>query len=300
MVYSWIPLSIMTAICNAIIPTFTPVVNQYFYGSGIVSLYFIGTAVITFLGSMLMMFVNGTSFAFPTIPLLVSGILYGAGTLSLQKSVERAPNPASGTLLARNRGFLNAFLAYTVFGIMSNANTLDVYITQAILLVIWLYITKTPVTDSTTDYPWQMYSYMSMILLAISDVLLKNMVGFTNVLSGISWFSLAGALVPILANYRKTGGNLMKRREDTREDDQGVESLFIVLIGVFVLKIISQYSAIGLAKDSAHVRLFGSFAVPLTALFSYLFRGIEHSSSELIMYTLFTLIGSISGVRSLL
>ena len=289
-------------ICNAIIPTFTPVVNQYAYGSSIISSYFLGTALITLIGVILLTLINGSTWGivFPPIELLLSGLIYGAGTLSLQKSVERAPSPAIATLLPRNRSLVNAMLAFFIFGV-SRGFWLDgdVYLTQAIFIAIALVLTNSYNKGSGGEHSWQPYSFMSMILLAISDVIVKNVVGYSSLLTNLSWFSISSAVIPMISNFRKTGSFIFKYRDPSREDNVGIVPLFIGLIGVFSIKIISQYIAIGVAPDSANVRAIGSLAVPLTIVLTNYYRNIEYKQRDIILMSMFSIVGLISGIRSL-
>lgn len=301
--WTWVLFSVITMVCNAIIPTFTPIVNQYAYGSGIIGSYFLGTALITLIGVILLTLINGSSWSLilPPVGLILSGLIYGAGTLSLQKSVERAPSPAIATLLPRNRALVNAMLAFFVFGV-SRSFWLDgdIYLTQAILVIITLVLTKSYNTGSGEEYSWQPYSYMSMILLAMSDVIVKNVVGYGSLLTNLSWFSISAAVIPMISNYRKTGNFVFKYRDPSREDNMGIVPLFLGLIGIFSIKIISQYIAIDVAPDSANVRAIGSLAVPLTIVLTNYFRNIEYKPKEIILMGLFSVVGLISGIRSLL
>lgn len=299
----WVLFSLITMICNAIIPTFTPVVNQYAYGSGIIGSYFLGTAFITLIGVVLLTLVNGSSWSIvlPSFGLVLSGLIYGAGTLSLQKSVERAPSPALATLLPRNRALVNAMLAFFVFGVSSSFwKGGDIYLTQAMLVAIALVATKSYNKGSDEEHGWQTYSYMSMLLLAISDVIVKNVVGYGHLLTNLSWFSISAAIIPMLSNFRKTGNFMFKYRDPSREDNTGIVPLFVGLIGVFAIKIISQYIAIGVAPDSANVRAIGSLAVPLTIVLTNYFRGFEYKMKDILLMGAFSVVGLMSGIRSLL
>jgi len=299
----WVLFSFITMVCNAIIPTFTPVVNKYAYGSGIIGSYFLGSAFITLIGIILLSFINGSSWSIvlPSFGLVLSGLIYGAGTLSLQKSVERAPSPAIATLLPRNRALVNAMLAFFVFGVSSSFwKGGDVYLTQAILVAFTLVLKKSFNTGTGEEYSWQPYSYMSMLLLAISDVIVKNVVGYGGLLANLSWFSISAAIIPMISNFRKTGNFIFTYREEHREDNTGIVPLFLGLIGVFAMKIVSQYIAIGIAPDSANVRAIGSLAVPLTIVLSKYFRGIDYETKDIVLMGMFSLVGLMSGIRSLL
>jgi hypothetical protein len=299
---AWIFFSLLMTVCNAIIPTFTPILNQYAFGSGIIGSYFLGTALVTLVGILILTIMNQSSFSlvFPSIPLLIAGILYGAGTLSLQKSVERAPSPTLATLLPRNRALVNALLAFVVFGVTGIVGQWDVYITQAILVLITLITYKSFNTSSGEEHTWHVYSYMSMILLAISDVIVKNAIGYENLLTNITWFSLASAIVPMISLYRKTGSFVFSYRHTNVDQYESVIPLLLGMMGVFAMKIISQYTAIGIAENSANVRAIGSLAVPLTALLTNYFRKIEYTSKDIILFIAFSVVGLMSGIRSLL
>lgn len=285
------------------IPSFTPIINQYAYGSGIIASYFLGTALITLLSILMLTIVNGSgvSLILPSFALVISGVLYGGGMLSLQKSVERAPSPAIATLFTRNRSFVNAMLAFFIFGVSSSfIGSVDIYIAQAILVILFIIVSGGYNTGGGEEHTWQVYSYMSMILMAMSDVVVKNMVGYTNLLTNITWFSLSASIIPMISLYRKTGDFVFTYREENREDNMGVVVLFLLLIGIFSVEMISQYVAIGIAPNSANVRIIGSFAVPLTALLTYFFRNIPHSTENLGFISAFTTVGLMSGLRSLL
>lgn len=290
-------------ICNSLIPTFTPVINQYAYGSGIIASYFLGTALITSVGIVLLTLMNRSSWAivYPSFGVILAGLVYGAGTLSLQKSVERAPSPAIATLLPRNRALVNAMLAFFIFGVYRSFwKDGDIYITQAILVVITLIITNAYGGATGEEYSWQAYSFMSMILLAISDVIVKNVVGYMDLLANLSWFSICAAIIPMISNFRKTGNFVFQYRDPSREDNEGIVPLFILLIGIFAMKIVSQYIAIGVAPDSANVRAIGSLAVPLTMVLTKYFRGINYTMKNIVLMGTFSVVGLISGIRSLL
>lgn len=300
--YIWIIFSAMMTICNALLPTFTPVINKYAYGSGIIGSYFLSTALITSIGTVLFTIINGSSpsILLPSLPLIISGLVYGAGTLSMQKSIERAPSPAHATLLPRNRAVVNAVIAFVVFGVSCLIGQWDIYITQSLLIMIVLLMYNGYGTGGGEEHTWHVYSYMSMLLLAISDVIVKNVIGYDNILTNITWFSLSAAIIPMISLYRKTGSVIFKYREEKREDNEGILPLFLLLIGIFIIKMVSQYIAIGIAPDSANVRLIGSLAVPLTAALSHYFRGINYNVKDILIFVAFTLVGLMNGIRSLL
>jgi drug/metabolite transporter (DMT)-like permease len=299
----WVLFSIITMISNAIIPTFTPVLNQYFYGSGIIGSYFLGTALITLLGVILLTLVNGSSWTVlvPSFGLILSGLLYGAGTLSIQKSVERAPSPAMATIFPRNRALVNAMLSFFVFGVAGSFwSDGDIYITQALLVVITLLVTKAYNGGGGEEHSWQVYSFLSMILLSTSDVIVKNVVKYDTILTNLSWFSIFAAVIPLISNYRKTGSFMIAYRDKSREDNIGVIPLLVGMTFVFVIKMVSQYIAIGSAPSSANVRAIGSLAVPLTIVFTNYFRNISYDLKDIIPMGLFSVVGLMSGIRSLM
>lgn len=299
----WVLFSFITMVCNAILPTFTPIVNQYAYGSGIIGSYFLGTALITLIGIILLSLINGSrwSLVLPSFGLVLSGLIYGAGSLSLQKSIERAPSPAIATLLPRNRALVNAMIAFSVFGVSSSFwKGGSIYLLQAILVAFTLVLKKSFNTGTKEEYSWQPYSYMSMLLLAISDVIVKNVVGYGDLLANLTWFSISGAIIPMISNFRKTGNFIFTYRDHNREDNTGIVPLFVGLIGLFAIKIVTQYIAIGIAPSSANVRVIGSLSVPLTIVLSKYFRGIEYEMKDSILIGMFSLVGLISGVRSLM
>jgi drug/metabolite transporter (DMT)-like permease len=176
----------------------------------------------------------------------------------------------------------------------------DVYITQSVLVMITLLIYKSFNAGGGEEHNWQAYSFMSMILLGVSDVVVKNAIGYEYLLTNIVWFSLAAAIIPMISLYRKTGAFVFSYREKKREDNTGVVPLFLGLIGIFGMKMISQYVAIGIAPDSANVRAIGSLAVPLTAVISHYLRGVDYTIKDIVMFVSFAIVGVMSGVRSLL
>lgn len=301
MANTWVPLSLITTVCNAFIPTFTPVLNQYAYGASVVSTYFIGSAIVSIIGIVVSILVGGNmSFVLPSMGVLFAGVLYGAGTLSIQKAVERAPTPALATVLPRNRAMINGLFAFGLFGVLTLFRNLDIYALQSVLVVVLLVLTKSYNSITKAGYSWQMYSFLSMLLLGFSDVLVKHSVGLCSLLTNITWFSLAGSLIPGLVSLRQSGSYILKYREESREDAEGVPLLTFLITAIFAVKVISQYAAISLAPDSASIRLVGSFAVPLTAFVSNALRGIQDNPNHIFMYILFLVSGLIVGVRSIL
>ena len=288
-------------ICNAILPTFTPIVNSYAYGSGIIATYFIGAAVISLVGMIGMTFVSGGigNILLPSLPVLVSGLLYGAGTLALQKSVERSPNPAVAIVLPRNRAGVNSFLAFILFGISGSFEMIGIYIAQLAMLIMYLIQTDSFGKSSEETYSWHVYSFISMLLVSSSDVFVKNMVGIEHLLGNIVWFSLAGSIIPMISQYRKTGNLLLTPRDEKPVDDMEYITLALLLTGIFAIKVVSQYGAISLAPDSANVRLIGSFAVPLTVLLCNVFRDISIPTKEITTILILSIISFSGGVRSL-
>ena len=296
----WIPLSVITMICNAILPTFTPIVNSYAYGSGIIATYFIGTAIISLIGMIVMSIFSGGigSILLPSLPVLVSGILYGAGSLALQKSIERSPNPALSMVLPRNRAGVNALLAFILFGISGSLEMTGIYIAQVAMLIMYLIQTDATGKANNETYSWHVYSFISMLLVSSSDVFVKNMVGIDRLLGNIVWFSLAGSIIPMISQYRKTGDLLLTPRDDKPVEHTQYISLALLLTSVFAMKVVSQYAAISMAPDSANVRLVGSFAVPLTVVLCNVFRDISIPMNELYTIIILSIISFSGGVRS--
>ena len=86
----WVLASLINTATVTAGPMVTPWLNQHAVGSGIIASYFVGTAAIALIVTVL---VSG-HIQLPDPWVLLAGMLFGAGELSVQKATERASETA--------------------------------------------------------------------------------------------------------------------------------------------------------------------------------------------------------------
>lgn len=286
----WVLASLVNTTAVVSSPLITPWLNQHAVGSGVVAAYFIGTAIIATISTVLL---TG-NIQSPEPWVLLAGLLFGAGVLSVQKATERAPEPAIATAIPASRAFLTAFLAFVVLGTTTSFSLGITYIVQiilCILLVIFSHI-YTPKQEPT---PWAMYASVAAVLLSVSDIILKQSGSFDTIFGDTSWFALAGSIIPLIMNYKKTGSFLPTFREKGTVNPNIWWTTLGVMILVFYVRIVARVISISLAPNPALPRIIGSFAIPIVAFMAWQTGRYKITLMEIIILLLLTVTSISSG-----
>jgi hypothetical protein len=288
--FGWIIASILNAVTVSAGPMVTPWLNHHAVGSGIIASYFVGTAAISLLVTML---VTG-HIQSPEPWVLLAGLLFGAGVLSVQKATERAPEPAVAMAIPSSRAFLTALLAFLVLGFTTTFSLGLTYIVQLILcvsLVAFVHIYN-PRNEPT---PWSMYAILATILLSLSDIILKYSGSFDTIFGDTSWFAIAGSIIPLVMNYIKTGTFLPTFREKGTVDPVVWWSTLGTMVAVFYFRIITQMLSISFAPNPALPHIIGSLAVPAVAFLAWNTGRYRVTIQETVILVLLAFTSMISG-----
>jgi len=288
--YGWVVASLLNTATVTAGPMVTPWLNHHAVGSGVIASYFVGTAVIALLVTIL---VTG-HIQMPEPWVLLAGMLFGAGVLSVQKATERAPEPAIAIAIPSSRAFLTAILAFLVLGITTSFSLGLTYVIQLILCGILVLIAHVynPHDEPT---PWSMYAVLATVLLSISDIILKQSGSFDAVFGDTSWFAIAGSIIPLVMNYTKTGTFLPTFREKGTVDPAEWWTTLGIMVAVFYLRIITQVLSVSLAPNPALPHIIGSFAVPAVAFLAWNSGRYRVTVQEIVVLALITLTSLTSG-----
>ena len=134
----WLVASLINTLTVVVGPMVTPWLNQHVVGSGIIGAYFAGSAVIA---AMITILSTG-HIQSPDPWVLLSGFLFGAGVLSVQKATERSPEPALAVAIPSTRAFLTATLAFVVLGSTTSFVLGSSYVIQAAMSVILILVAR--------------------------------------------------------------------------------------------------------------------------------------------------------------
>lgn len=286
----WVISSLINTATVTAGPMVTPWLNQHVVGSGIIASYFVGTAIIAILVTIL---VTG-HIQLPDPWVLLAGMLFGAGVLSVQKATERAPEPAIALAIPSSRAFLTAILAFLVLGITTSFTLGMSYIVQLVLCIALVVIVHiyNPHNEPT---PWSMYAGIATILLSVSDIVLKYSGSFDTIFGDTSWFAIAGSIIPLVMNYTKTGSFLPTFREKGTVDPAIWWLTLGVMVCVFYTRIVTQVISVSLAPNPALPHIIGSFAVPAVAFLAWNTGRYRVTIQEIVVLTLMTLTSLSSG-----
>jgi multidrug transporter EmrE-like cation transporter len=268
----------------------TPWLNQHAVGSGIIASYFVGTAAIALIVTVL---VSG-HIQLPDPWVLLAGMLFGAGVLSVQKATERAPEPAIAIAIPSSRAFLTAILAFLVLGFTTSFPLGISYAVQlglciALVAIVHVY---NPRNEPT---PWSMYAGIATVLLSVSDIILKYSGSFDTVFGDTSWFAIAGSIIPLVMNYTKTGTFIPTFREKGTVDPVIWWTTLGVMVCVFYLRVVTQVLSVSLAPNPALPHIIGSFAVPAVAFLAWNTGRYRVTIHEIVVLALMTFTSLTSG-----
>lgn len=292
--WDWIIPSAVNAVTNVIVPVSTPSLNKHVVGSGIIGWYFVVAAGISLLISVL----SGTLFQeMPNVWVLLSGVIYGGGMLAIQKATERAPDPGVSTAIPMSRAFLTALFAYFFLSIAIPWKLYGTYILQAVLCIILVIVIHyyNPMGEPVS---WYVYSVISILLLSLSDIILKRSGSTDDVLGQMFWFTLMGAAVALVMNYKKTGSfGFSFREKDTVKDTEWYKD-FIGVAMIFYIKILTQFMGTIYSPNPAYPRIITSIAVPITAIVSRWTHRRTIMPIEIVILSAMTITTIWSGVLS--
>lgn len=260
----WIMASIINTAAVVAGPMLTPWLNQYVVGSGIIAWYFLGTAVLCFVGMMIL----SSSIQTPEPWVLLAGALFGAGIVSVQKATERSPEPAIAIAIPASRAFLTALIAFLVLGITSSPLVTSAYGVQAILCGV-LVVIANYFNPRREPVHWSVYAVVAATFLSLSDVILKQSGSYDTIFGDSLWFSLAGSAVPLILNAKKTGSIFPTLRDKGTILPQHWIPVLGVMILVFFIRITTQVLSVSMAPNPAYPRLIGSLAVPIVAFLAW-------------------------------
>jgi hypothetical protein len=296
--WQWILPAIVGAVTNTIIPVATPFLNQHVVGAGIIQWYYIVASILSITVSIL------TGAFFTTIPsvwIFLSGLLYGAGTLAIQKATERAPDPGVSIAIPMSRAFLTALLTFIILRIAPNPTSLvGAYGLQAILcgiLVAIVHTASSTTTSTTMSTPaitpttpsqepqWYVYSIAAAFFLSIADVVLKHSHSTHHIIGNLAWFSLAGAFVSTLFNYKQTSSLFPAFRDQGTISPTTWWSQFGSISLVFLVGVIAQFLAITYATNPAYPTMITSIAIPLSAIVSQWYHHRKTNPIEIAVLT---------------
>ena len=288
--YGWVVASLLNTATVTAGPMVTPWLNHHAVGSGVIASYFVGTAVIALLVTIL---VTGR-IQIPEPWVLLAGMLFGAGVLSVQKATERSPEPAVAIAIPSSRAFLTSLLAFLVLGITTSFSLGLTYIVQLILCVVLVVITHI-YNQNDEPTPWSMYAVIATVLLSVSDIILKQSGSFDTVFGDTSWFAISGSIIPLVMNYTKTGTFLPTFREKGTVDPAMWWTTLGIMVAVFYLRIVTQVLSISLAPNPALPHIIGSFAVPAVAFLAWNSGRYRVTIQEIVVLALITLTSLTSG-----
>lgn len=286
----WILASLVNTSTVVAGPMVTPWLNQHAVGSGIIAAYFVGTAIIAFTITFL---VTGR-IQQPEPWVLLSGLLFGAGVLGVQKATERSPEPAIAIAIPSSRAFLTAVLALLVLGIYTTFELGITYVIQLVLCVLLVVITHIYNPQNEPE-SWAMYATIAAGLLSVSDIILKYSGSFDTIFGDTSWFAIAGAMIPLVMNFTKTGSFFPAFREKGTVKPAEWWSTLGVMILVFYLRVVTQVLSISLAPNPALPRIIGSLAVPIVAFFAWNSGRYRVTIQEIVVLALMTITSISSG-----
>lgn len=288
--YGWVVASLLNTATVTAGPMVTPWLNHHAVGSGVIASYFVGTAVIALLVTIL---VTGR-IQIPEPWVLLAGMLFGAGVLSVQKATERSPEPAVAIAIPSSRAFLTSLLAFLVLGITTSFSLGLTYIVQLILCVVLVVITHI-YNQNDEPTPWSMCAVIATVLLSVSDIILKQSGSFDTVFGDTSWFAISGSIIPLVMNYTKTGTFLPTFREKGTVDPAMWWTTLGIMVAVFYLRIVTQVLSISLAPNPALPHIIGSFAVPAVAFLAWNSGRYRVTIQEIVVLALITLTSLTSG-----
>lgn len=286
----WVVASLLNTATVTAGPMVTPWLNHHAVGSGVIASYFVGTAVI----AILVTIITTGHIQLPEPWVLLAGMLFGAGVLSVQKATERAPEPAIAIAIPASRSFLTAILAFLVLGMTTSLSLGLTYIVQLILCIVLVVIAHryNPHDEPT---PWSMYAISATILLSLSDIILKQSGSFDTIFGDTSWFAIAGSIIPLVMNYTKTGSFFPTFREKGTVDPATWWSTLGIMVAVFYLRIITQVLSVSLAPNPALPHIIGSFAVPAVAFLAWNSGRYRVTIQEIVVLALLTMASLTSG-----
>jgi hypothetical protein len=293
--WQWILPAIVGAVTNTIVPVATPFLNQHVVGAGIIQWYYIVASILSIMVSIL------TGAFFTTIPsvwIFLSGLLYGAGTLAIQKATERVPDPGISTAIPMSRAFLTAILTFIILRIAPNPTSLvGAYGLQAILCGILVAIVHTSTSSATLSTPtittttpskspeWYVYSIAAALFLSIADVVLKHSHSTHHIIGNLAWFSIAGAFTSTLFNYKQTGSLFPAFRDQGTISPTTWWSQFGGISLVFLMGVIAQFLAITYAPNPAYPTMITSITIPLSAIVSQWYHHRKTNPIEIAVLT---------------
>ena len=290
----WLISSVIYMLTSTAVPLITPWLNKYAFGSGIVGWYFIGSAIISFIIGTL----TNTLDLYPDTWILLSGLLFGAGITSVQKTTERSRDPALGIAFPSSRAFLTALLSFLIIGLTSSNTVIMFYVLQfilCILLVVVIYWKH----NLENDFEWLIYAVISTFCLSFSDVILKKTGSIKTIFNDTFWFTLSGAFIPILINLKKTNSIFPTFRKLQNINKTTWYSIFLIMIAVFFIKIKSRTISISLVSNPAYTQMITSLSLPLLAFLVNKTNEINISAEEYTVYLTMTGVTILSSIFSI-